>query len=130
MEFSNSMYDLGSPISAGPLHVVQLSEDLRLALELQPSQEERDSLRAQIPTETAQALIDWLQSGAVCTLCFHSNNLPSHIFFYFLCCSVQNSDCGIWDSLCILSSCILLCIVQISLFNEHFTNNLCLCCCL
>ncbi|XP_026221552.1 liprin-beta-2b isoform X1 [Anabas testudineus] len=73
VEFSNSMYDLGSPISAGPLHVVQLSEDLKLALELQPSQEERDSLRAQIPTETAQALIDWLQSGAV-NLCSPANN--------------------------------------------------------
>uniref|UniRef100_A0A3Q3IMR0 SAM domain-containing protein n=1 Tax=Monopterus albus TaxID=43700 RepID=A0A3Q3IMR0_MONAL len=65
VEFSNSMYDLGSPISAGPLQVVQLAEDLKLALELQPNQEERDSLRAQLPTETARALIDWLQSGTV-----------------------------------------------------------------
>lgn len=63
------MYDLGSPISAGPLQVVQLAEDLKLALELQPNQDERDSLRAQLPTETAQALIDWLQTGAVSTLC-------------------------------------------------------------
>uniref|UniRef100_UPI003AB07076 liprin-beta-2b n=1 Tax=Centroberyx gerrardi TaxID=166262 RepID=UPI003AB07076 len=68
VEFSNSMYDLGSPISAGPLQVVQLAEDLKLALELQPNQEDRDSLRAQLPTETAQALIDWLQSGTVSTL--------------------------------------------------------------
>ena len=59
------MYDLGSPVSAGPLQVVQLAEDLKLALELQPNQEERDSLRTQLPTETAQALIDWLQAGAV-----------------------------------------------------------------
>lgn len=62
------MYDLGSPVSAGPLQVVQLAEDLKLALELQPNQEERESLRAQLPTETAQALIDWLQTGAVSTL--------------------------------------------------------------
>uniref|UniRef100_A0A7N8X709 PPFIA binding protein 2b n=1 Tax=Mastacembelus armatus TaxID=205130 RepID=A0A7N8X709_9TELE len=48
------MYDLSSPISACPLQVVQLAEDLKLALELQPSPEERDSLRAQLPTETAQ----------------------------------------------------------------------------
>ncbi|XP_041651117.1 liprin-beta-2b isoform X4 [Cheilinus undulatus] len=72
-EFSNSMYDLGSPISAGPLQVVQLAEDLKLALELQPSQEGRDSLRAQLPTETAQALIDWLQTGTV-NLCTPANN--------------------------------------------------------
>uniref|UniRef100_A0A665TS00 PPFIA binding protein 2 n=1 Tax=Echeneis naucrates TaxID=173247 RepID=A0A665TS00_ECHNA len=65
VEFSNSMYDLGSPINAGPLQVVQLAEDLKLALELRPNQEERDSLRAQLQTETAQALIDWLQSGTV-----------------------------------------------------------------
>ncbi|KAG7214841.1 hypothetical protein INR49_005109 [Caranx melampygus] len=63
VEFSNSMYDLGSPISAGPLQVVQLAEDLKLALELQPNQEERDNLRAQLQAETAQALIEWLQSG-------------------------------------------------------------------
>uniref|UniRef100_A0A672ZYY3 PPFIA binding protein 2 n=1 Tax=Sphaeramia orbicularis TaxID=375764 RepID=A0A672ZYY3_9TELE len=72
-DFSNSMYDLGSPVSAGPLQVVQLAEDLRLALELQPNQEDRDSLRAQLPTETAQALMDWLQTGTV-NLCSPSNN--------------------------------------------------------
>uniref|UniRef100_A0A7N8WZI6 PPFIA binding protein 2b n=1 Tax=Mastacembelus armatus TaxID=205130 RepID=A0A7N8WZI6_9TELE len=66
------MYDLSSPISACPLQVVQLAEDLKLALELQPSPEERDSLRAQLPTETAQALIDWLQNGTV-NLCSPAN---------------------------------------------------------
>ncbi|XP_030586652.1 liprin-beta-2b isoform X1 [Archocentrus centrarchus] len=73
MEFSNSVYDLGSPVSAGPLQVLQLAEDLKLSLELQPNQEERESLRAQLPAETAQALIDWLQSGAV-NLCSPANN--------------------------------------------------------
>lgn len=63
------MYDRSSPISAGPLQVVQLAEDLKLALELQPNQDERESLRAQLPTETAHILIDWLQSGTVSTLC-------------------------------------------------------------
>uniref|UniRef100_UPI0037E7EAB6 liprin-beta-2b isoform X6 n=1 Tax=Semicossyphus pulcher TaxID=241346 RepID=UPI0037E7EAB6 len=72
-EFSNSMYDLGSPVSTGPLQVIQLAEDLKFALELQPSQEGRDSLRAQLPTETAQALIDWLQTGTV-NLCTPANN--------------------------------------------------------
>uniref|UniRef100_A0A3P8PP13 SAM domain-containing protein n=1 Tax=Astatotilapia calliptera TaxID=8154 RepID=A0A3P8PP13_ASTCA len=72
MEFSNSMYDLGSPVSAGPLQVLQLAEDLKLSLELRPSQEERNSLRAQLPAETAQALVDWLQSGV--NLCSPANN--------------------------------------------------------
>ncbi|XP_078113830.1 liprin-beta-2b isoform X12 [Sander vitreus] len=73
VEFSNSMYDRSSPISAGPLQVVQLAEDLKLALELQPNQDERESLRAQLPTETAHILIDWLQSGTV-NLCVPANN--------------------------------------------------------
>lgn len=76
------MYDLGSPVSAGPLPVVQLAEDLKLALELQTNQEERDSLRAQLPTDTAQALIDWLQSGAVSTLCVHCDSKGHSIFFH------------------------------------------------
>lgn len=63
------MYDLGSPVSAGPLQVVQLAEDLKVALELQPNPDERDNLRAQLPTDTAQTLIDWLQSGTVSTWC-------------------------------------------------------------
>ncbi|XP_023206817.1 liprin-beta-2-like isoform X7 [Xiphophorus maculatus] len=73
MEFSSTVYDLGSPVSAGPLQVVQLAEELKLALEVQPNQEERDNLRAQLPLETAQALIDWLQTGSV-SLCTPANN--------------------------------------------------------
>uniref|UniRef100_A0A3Q1EVH1 PPFIA binding protein 2 n=1 Tax=Acanthochromis polyacanthus TaxID=80966 RepID=A0A3Q1EVH1_9TELE len=73
MEFSSSMLDLGSPISTGPLQVVQLAEDLKLALELQPNQEDRETLRAQLPTETVQVLVDWLQSGAV-SVCSPTNN--------------------------------------------------------
>ncbi|XP_074487614.1 liprin-beta-2b isoform X5 [Sebastes fasciatus] len=73
VELSHSMYDLGSPVSAGPLHVVQLAEDLKLALELRPNQDDRDGLRAQLPTGTAQILIDWLQSGTV-NPCSPANN--------------------------------------------------------
>ncbi|XP_055365412.1 liprin-beta-2b isoform X4 [Betta splendens] len=73
MEFSYSVHNLDSPFSIGPLQVTQLAEDLKLALELQPNQEERDSLRAQLPTETAKALVDWLQSGNV-NLCSAANN--------------------------------------------------------
>lgn len=87
------MYDLGSPVSAGPLQVVQLAEDLKLALELQTSQEERDSLRAQLPTETAQALFDWLQSGAVSTLCVICSQI-----MIFACCCVQKSNRSHVDS--------------------------------
>ncbi|KAL3062213.1 hypothetical protein OYC64_010179 [Pagothenia borchgrevinki] len=60
VEFSNRMYEQGSPVSGAPL---QLAEELKLALELQQNQEERDSLRAQLPAGTAQLLIDWLQTG-------------------------------------------------------------------
>ncbi|XP_034390075.1 liprin-beta-2b isoform X13 [Cyclopterus lumpus] len=73
VEFSNSRYDLASPVSAAPLQIVHLAEDLKLALELQPNQDERDGLRAQLPSETAQILIDWLQSGTV-DLCSPANN--------------------------------------------------------
>ncbi|CAL8357302.1 unnamed protein product [Lota lota] len=60
-ELSSGVYDLGSPVSSGPLQVVQLAEELRLSLDLQPSQGDRESLRSQLPEETAQALLDWLQ---------------------------------------------------------------------
>lgn len=63
------MYEIGSPVSAGPQQVVQLAEDLKLALELQSNQEERETLRAQLPEETAQALLEWLQTTDVSTWC-------------------------------------------------------------
>ncbi|XP_038124498.1 liprin-beta-2b isoform X4 [Cyprinodon tularosa] len=69
MELSTSVYDLGTPVNAYPL---QLAEELKLALEVQPNQEERDNLRAQLPPETAQALINWLQTGTVS--CSPANN--------------------------------------------------------
>ncbi|XP_055795617.1 liprin-beta-2-like isoform X11 [Salvelinus fontinalis] len=59
-EYTNGLFELGSPGSAGPLQVLQLVEDLRLALELQPREEERDTLRAQVPSGTAHMLMDWL----------------------------------------------------------------------
>ncbi|KAJ4938528.1 hypothetical protein JOQ06_003141 [Pogonophryne albipinna] len=65
VEFSNRMYEQGSPVSGAPL---QLAEELKLALELQQNQDERDSLRAQLPAGTAQLLIDWLQTGTVSIL--------------------------------------------------------------
>ncbi|KAK6319948.1 hypothetical protein J4Q44_G00090550 [Coregonus suidteri] len=59
-EYTNGLFELGSPGSAGPLQVLQLVEDLRLALELQPREEERDTLRAHVPSSTAHMLMDWL----------------------------------------------------------------------
>ncbi|XP_061138407.1 liprin-beta-2b isoform X4 [Syngnathus typhle] len=73
LELTNGAYDLGSVVSHTPLRVLQLAVDLKLALELQPNQEERERLRAQLPTDTAEALKDWLQSGDV-NLCPPSNN--------------------------------------------------------
>ncbi|XP_038873534.1 liprin-beta-2b isoform X2 [Salvelinus namaycush] len=59
-EYTNGLFELGSPGSAGPVQVLQLVEDLRLALELQPREEERNTLRAQVPSSTAHMLMDWL----------------------------------------------------------------------
>lgn len=65
MEFSNGLYDLGSPVSVGPLPVLQLAEELRLALELQVRDEDHNSLRSQLPCTTAQTLMEWLEKGSV-----------------------------------------------------------------
>lgn len=52
-------------MSVGPLQVLQLAEELRLALELQVVEEDRTSLRSQLPCSTAQTLMDWLERGLV-----------------------------------------------------------------
>ncbi|XP_053362482.1 liprin-beta-2b isoform X6 [Clarias gariepinus] len=64
VEFTNGLPDLGSPVSAGPLQVLQLAEELRLALELQDGKG-RDTLRLQLPGSTAQTLMEWLDKGMV-----------------------------------------------------------------
>ncbi|XP_051547873.1 liprin-beta-2-like isoform X3 [Myxocyprinus asiaticus] len=73
VEFSNGLCDLGSPLSIRPLQVLQLAEELRLALELQAREEDCNSLRSQLPCTTAQTLIEWLEKGSV-NLQFSSNN--------------------------------------------------------
>uniref|UniRef100_A0A8B9KNC7 Liprin-beta-1/2 coiled-coil domain-containing protein n=1 Tax=Astyanax mexicanus TaxID=7994 RepID=A0A8B9KNC7_ASTMX len=65
VEFTNGLYDIGSPVSAGPLQVLQLAEELRVALELQAGDEGRGTLRSQLPCSTAQTLLDWLEKGTV-----------------------------------------------------------------
>uniref|UniRef100_A0A672Q4M9 PPFIA binding protein 2 n=1 Tax=Sinocyclocheilus grahami TaxID=75366 RepID=A0A672Q4M9_SINGR len=74
VEFSNGLYDLGSPVSVGLLPVLQLAEELRLALELQARDEDRNSLRSQLPCTTAQRLMEWLEKGSVRHLKCSSNN--------------------------------------------------------
>ncbi|CAL8262423.1 unnamed protein product [Merluccius merluccius] len=68
-ELSSGVYDLGSPVSSAPLQVVQLAEELKLSLDLQPSQEDRENLRSMLPEETARALLDWLQCCRDVNLC-------------------------------------------------------------
>ncbi|KAG7329589.1 hypothetical protein KOW79_007763 [Hemibagrus wyckioides] len=62
VEFTNGLPELGSPVSVGPLQVLQLAEELRLALELQGG-EGRGTLRSQLPCSTAQTLLEWLDKG-------------------------------------------------------------------
>ncbi|KAK2838425.1 hypothetical protein Q7C36_013239 [Tachysurus vachellii] len=64
VEFTNGLPDLGSPVSVGPLQVLQLAEELRLALDLQGG-EGRDTLRSELPCSTAQTLLEWLDKGMV-----------------------------------------------------------------
>uniref|UniRef100_A0A8C1Y5Y8 PPFIA binding protein 2 n=1 Tax=Cyprinus carpio TaxID=7962 RepID=A0A8C1Y5Y8_CYPCA len=71
--FSNGLYDLGTPVSSGPLPVLQLAEELRLALELQVGDKDRNSLRSQLPCTTAQTLMDWLEKGSVNLQCSSNN---------------------------------------------------------
>ncbi|XP_042609131.1 liprin-beta-2b isoform X7 [Cyprinus carpio] len=73
VQFSNGLYDLRSPVSAGPLPVLQLAEELRLALELQARDEDCNSLRSQLPCTTAQTLMEWLEKGSVNLQCSSNN---------------------------------------------------------
>ncbi|XP_045080702.1 uncharacterized protein LOC123480991 isoform X3 [Coregonus clupeaformis] len=47
------------------IRVLQLVEDLRVALEGQVDQEEHDSMSRQVPMDTAHTLLDWLEKGGV-----------------------------------------------------------------
>ncbi|XP_062856869.1 liprin-beta-2b isoform X10 [Trichomycterus rosablanca] len=65
VEYSNGVNDLGSPVSVSALQVLQLAEELRLALELQDGHEGPESLRSQLSCSTAQSLLQWLEKGTV-----------------------------------------------------------------
>uniref|UniRef100_A0A8C9TH82 PPFIA binding protein 2 n=1 Tax=Scleropages formosus TaxID=113540 RepID=A0A8C9TH82_SCLFO len=64
-ELRSTLYELGSPVCIGPLQVLQLAEDLRTALELQAGTEDRKAVRNQLPSATAEALLEWLESGMI-----------------------------------------------------------------
>lgn len=56
--------ELPGPVTySAPLRVLQLTEELREVLELQDSREDADSLRRQIPSDTAYMLLLWLTQG-------------------------------------------------------------------
>ncbi|KAK6473022.1 liprin-beta-2-like isoform X12 [Huso huso] len=64
-EYTNGLFDIGTPVYLGSLQVLQLTEELRIALELLTNEEEKESLRTQISGDTAQYLRDWLETGTV-----------------------------------------------------------------
>lgn len=53
----------------GPKRVLLLAEDLRATLETQVADGDRASLRMQIPSNTAEVLMQWLERGTVSTPC-------------------------------------------------------------
>ncbi|XP_053364341.1 liprin-beta-1 isoform X2 [Clarias gariepinus] len=63
MNFTNGMFDCQSPSSPmiGSLRAVHLLEDLRGVLELMDA-DERENLRSQVPDNTAEGLVEWLQA--------------------------------------------------------------------
>ncbi|XP_041131378.1 liprin-beta-2-like isoform X2 [Polyodon spathula] len=64
-EYANGLFDIGTPVYLGSLQVLQLTEELRIALELLTNEGEKESLRKQISGITAQYLKDWLETGTV-----------------------------------------------------------------
>lgn len=66
MNYSNGLFDCQSPSSPllGSLRAVHLLEDLRGALELMDA-DERENLRSQVPDNTAEGLVEWLQARLV-----------------------------------------------------------------
>ncbi|XP_041131384.1 liprin-beta-2-like isoform X7 [Polyodon spathula] len=67
-EYANGLFDIGTPVYLGSLQVLQLTEELRIALELLTNEGEKESLRKQISGITAQYLKDWLETGTVSVL--------------------------------------------------------------
>ncbi|XP_030056807.1 LOW QUALITY PROTEIN: liprin-beta-2 [Microcaecilia unicolor] len=65
-EYTNGGYDIGSPIPVeylGTLSILNLVEELRMALEMLENPEEREILRNQIPGATSTCILGWLASN-------------------------------------------------------------------
>ncbi|KAJ8281357.1 hypothetical protein GJAV_G00066670 [Gymnothorax javanicus] len=58
------LYDLGSPGVPGTQLILRLAEELRVAVEMQGTDGDRASLRKQLPNNTAEVLIQWLENGS------------------------------------------------------------------
>nr|XP_032805203.1 liprin-beta-1 isoform X2 [Petromyzon marinus] len=71
MEYGNGLFDCQSPVSPyggtmsslGGLRVLQLVEELRGALDAVGGEDDRETLRSQIPDSTIDTLADWLHCG-------------------------------------------------------------------
>ncbi|XP_078537015.1 liprin-beta-2 isoform X7 [Lissotriton helveticus] len=62
-EYTNGMYDIGSPVPSeylSALSILQLVEELKIALEMVENPEEKEVLRHQVPEATADCIIEWL----------------------------------------------------------------------
>uniref|UniRef100_A0A4W3GCD6 PPFIA binding protein 2 n=1 Tax=Callorhinchus milii TaxID=7868 RepID=A0A4W3GCD6_CALMI len=60
-DYSNGLFEIGSPVAPPylrSLQILQLVEELRVGLELMNSEEEVEEIRNQIPTASAQAIIE------------------------------------------------------------------------
>uniref|UniRef100_H3AMR8 PPFIA binding protein 2 n=1 Tax=Latimeria chalumnae TaxID=7897 RepID=H3AMR8_LATCH len=65
-EYSNGVYDIGSPIPSvylGSLQILQLVEELKMALDMVEQSEEKEALRSQIPDSTALPIKSWLEGN-------------------------------------------------------------------
>uniref|UniRef100_A0A4W3GCF0 PPFIA binding protein 2 n=1 Tax=Callorhinchus milii TaxID=7868 RepID=A0A4W3GCF0_CALMI len=70
-DYSNGLFEIGSPVAPPylrSLQILQLVEELRVGLELMNSEEEVEEIRNQIPTASAQAIIEWLDHFSVSRL--------------------------------------------------------------
>lgn len=69
-----SKLTLNPPVDAA-LTALQLTDALRGVLEAQRSEDEQDSLRKQVSSDTAEFILKWLQQGKVTT---HLNASTTH----------------------------------------------------
>ena len=73
---SQSTQKLTLPPPVDPtLKALQLTDALRAVLEGQQSEEEQDSLRKQVSTDTAHVILKWLERGEVSMVSFTSESL-------------------------------------------------------